>query len=80
MRKRSRRRFGESLDSFTVNRRERRPNLIPATDRKAIVKAVQQRFPNHDASLSCALRRFDPFARRFDFDQRRGSRLLDLCA
>jgi hypothetical protein len=75
-RKRSRRRFGESLDSFTVNRRERRPNLIPATDRKATVKAVQQRFPNHDANLSCALHRFDPFARRFDFDQRRGSRLL----
>jgi hypothetical protein len=50
--------------------------LTPATDRKATVKAVQQRFPNHDANLSCALHRFDPFARRFDFDQRRGSRLL----
>jgi hypothetical protein len=36
--------------------------LIPATDRKAAVKAVQQRFPNHDANLSCALHRFDPFA------------------
>jgi hypothetical protein len=50
--------------------------LIPATDRKTTVKAVQQRFPNHDGNLSCALHRFDPFARRFDFDQRRGSRLL----
>jgi hypothetical protein len=54
LRKRSRRGFEASLDSFTGNKPERRRKRRLGWERKGLVKPVRQGFPNHDANLSCA--------------------------
>jgi hypothetical protein len=74
-RKRPRRGFGPSPDSFTENRRERRPNLMPARIAKLSLRLCSKAFLTTTPTCP-ALCRLDRLAREFDFDQRRGCRLL----